>query len=61
LVLIYLGTLAATAITGFDLVLTPFNVFIGLAFSVGIGLISGVVPAYTAARLEPVEAMRSTG
>lgn len=61
LILIYVGTVAATSITGFDLVLTPFNVFIGLAFSVGIGLISGVVPAYTAARLEPVEAMRSSG
>jgi len=61
LVFIYLGTVAATIITGFDVILTPFNIFIGLSFSVGIGLISGVVPAYAAARLEPVEAMRSSG
>lgn len=58
---IYFGTVVATAITGFDLVLTPVNIVIGLGFSVGIGLVAGVVPAYTAARLEPVEAMRATG
>jgi len=60
LLLIYFGTLIATAITGFDLVLTLGNIAIGIAFSVGIGLVSGLVPAYMAARLEPVEAMRSS-
>ncbi len=60
LVLIYFGTLIATAITGFDLVLTLGNIAIGIAFSVGIGLVSGLIPAYMAARLEPVEAMRTS-
>ncbi len=60
LILIYVGTVIATAISGFDVVLTMGNITIGIAFSVGIGLISGLVPAYMAARMEPVEAMRST-
>lgn len=61
MLLIFLGSIVATAVTGFDVVLTWNNILIGLMFSVGIGLVSGVVPAYMAAQLEPVEAMRSSG
>lgn len=59
LFIIYLGTLAATALTDFDLTLTINNIFIGIMVSVVIGLISGIVPAYQAAGMEPVEAIRS--
>ncbi len=61
LVLIYLGTLAASFFTDFDLILTWTNILVGLGFSAGIGLVSGVLPAFFAARMEPVEAMRSSG
>jgi putative ABC transport system permease protein len=61
LFVIFLGSLAASSATGFDLTLTLKNIGIGLGFSVAIGLISGVVPASLAAKMEPVEAIRSNG
>lgn len=60
LVLIYLLTLIASGASSFELQLTWKNVFVGVGFSVGIGIISGIVPASIAARMEPVEAIRST-
>jgi putative ABC transport system permease protein len=59
--IIHLGTLVASALSGFDLILTLENILIGLGFSVAIGLISGIVPAFMASRMEPVEAIRSQG
>ncbi len=59
LIVIWLGSIAASGATGFDLVLTGKNILIGLGFSVGIGLVSGLVPASLAARMEPVDAIRS--
>ena len=59
LFIIFLGGLAASAMTDFDLSLTLENVAIGLGSSVAIGLISGFIPAFTASRMVPVEAIRS--
>ncbi len=59
MLVIWLLTLAAGAMGGFELVLSMKNVLIGLGFSVSIGLISGIVPALLAARMEPVDAIRS--
>jgi putative ABC transport system permease protein len=35
------------------------NIIIGIGTSVAIGIISGIVPAYSASRLDPVEAIRT--
>ena len=43
----------------FEIVITTKNVVTGLVLSVSIGLISGIAPALLAARMNPVEAIRS--
>lgn len=44
----------------FQLVLTQGNIILGMGVSMFIGLISGIIPAFGASRLNPVDAMRST-
>ncbi len=44
----------------FQLVLTQGNIILGMGVSMIIGLISGIIPAIGASRLNPVDAMRST-
>ena len=58
--LVFLITLAASS-GGFDMPLTWENALLGISVSGIIGIISGFVPAYTASRLDPVEAIRSNG
>lgn len=58
LFLVYLVTLGAKA-AGFDMVLFLANIVLGVGISVAIGTISGFWPAYSASRLDPVEAIRS--
>jgi putative ABC transport system permease protein len=60
LLLVFIGTLIAEKPIGMELYLTTGNVMVALLVSGGIGLIFGFIPAFTAARLDPVKAMRST-
>jgi putative ABC transport system permease protein len=57
---IFLGTLAVNAITEMGIYLSFKNVFLGIVISAIIGLISGIIPAWFASRLNPVDAIRST-
>jgi putative ABC transport system permease protein len=43
----------------FKLVLSGTNILMGLIISGTIGLVSGIAPAISAARLNPVDAIRS--
>ncbi|WP_298760721.1 ABC transporter permease [uncultured Psychroserpens sp.] len=59
-VMVWLGSLIANAaIEDFSFVLSFTNIFLGFGLSSLIGLISGVIPAISASRLDPVEAIRT--
>ncbi|MBK9456285.1 MAG: hypothetical protein IPO24_12215 [Bacteroidetes bacterium] len=45
--------------TGFGFILSWSNVLIGTSISVALGVIAGIIPAITASRMNPVEAIRS--
>lgn len=60
LFLVWLVSVLASQFTGeFEFVLSPWNLFIGTAVSAVIGLISGIIPAISASKLDPVEAIRT--
>ncbi len=60
LFLVFLVSIGASHFTGdFKFVLSPWNMFIGTAISAVIGLISGILPAISASKLDPVEAIRT--
>jgi len=59
LILIYGGTFIARA-NDFDVSLGAGNVVLGLFISTTVGLVAGLMPAFSAARLNPVKAIAST-
>ncbi len=59
LLLIYIGTFIAKG-QGFDIFLSAGNIITGLIISSTVGLIAGLMPALTAARLDPVKAIATT-
>lgn len=52
-------TIALTKALEFEFVLSMGNILLGSGISITIGLISGILPAISASRLDPVEAIRS--
>jgi putative ABC transport system permease protein len=59
LIIVYILTFVASYAFDVEIYLTLSNIMTGIAISVTIGLIAGVIPAYLASRLSPVEAIRS--
>ncbi|MBS1533259.1 MAG: ABC transporter permease [Bacteroidetes bacterium] len=57
--MVYLATIAVKAAIDIQVVLDIGNIILGLSTSITIGIISGIIPAYSASRLDPVEAIRS--
>lgn len=58
LILVYLLAKAATSLSGFEFFLSQSSIIIGVSVSLIIGIISGLIPAVQASKMDPVEAMR---
>ena len=58
--LIYIGSIIASHKIELEITLTFGNIILGLFISVIIGIISGIIPSYKAAKLNPVEAINTT-
>jgi putative ABC transport system permease protein len=60
LILVWLISVLVTNLSSFTLLLSFKNILLGLLVSGSIGLISGFIPSWSAAHLDPVDAMRSS-
>lgn len=59
LILVYLLTLVLTSVFSFPVFISGGILFLAISLCIGIGILAGILPALSAARLDPVVAIRS--
>ncbi len=59
LLLVYVLALIANSVANLEFVLSAKNILIGIGISVLIGVVAGIIPAFIAAKMDPVKAIRS--
>lgn len=60
LAMVYIGTLLVNHFSNFTLVLTFSNILLGLTIASIVGAVAGLFPAWSAARMDPVQAISHT-
>lgn len=58
LVLVFLIVQAVSSMSSFSMSLSIFNVVFGVGISIIVGVVSGIIPAYQASTMNPVDAIR---
>ncbi len=59
IVIVLLLSVLSTYVFGFEVILSFYNFFLGIFVSIVVGILSGIIPAWSASRLDPVVAIRS--
>jgi len=59
LLIVWLLSMLLTNVLEFEFVLSFLNILIGFGLSMIVGLLAGILPAISASKLDPVEAIRS--
>lgn len=59
LLMVYLMTVIINSVSSFEMVISAGAFIAGLTVSAGVGVLAGFIPAFIAARLDPVVAIRS--
>lgn len=59
LLLVYVTLQVLSQITPFEMSMSLSNMLQGVLWSVGVGLVAGFIPAWQAAKMDPVEAIRA--